>query len=118
MLLRCNAEFPGMVLLIVGAPLFNRDHEYLKLLKRTAAELGIAPKVRILGARSDIDAIMQALDVLVVNSRVEPFGLVILEAMASDTPVIATAVDGIPEYTTTRKWLSCPHKISGVGEAS
>ena len=91
------AEFPGMVLLIVGAPLFNRDHEYLKLLKRTAAELGIAPKVRILGARSDIDAIMQALDILVVNSRVEPFGLVILEAMVSDTPVIATAVDGIPE---------------------
>ena len=91
------AEFPGMVLLIVGAPLFNDDHEYLKLIKRTAAQLGISPKLRILGPRNDVDTIMQALDILVVNSRVEPFGLVLLEAMACNTPVLATAVDGIPE---------------------
>ncbi len=32
-----------------------------------------------------------------MNSRVEPFGLVILEAMACNTPVIAASVDGIPE---------------------
>ncbi len=91
------AEFPNMVLLIAGAPLFNRDHEYLKLLKQTATELGITNKVRLLGARNDIDTVMHALDLLVVNSRVEPFGLVILEAMACDTPVMAAGVDGIPE---------------------
>ncbi len=48
-----------MVLLIAGAPLFNGDHEYLKLLKRTASDLGIANKVRLLGPRNDIDTIMQ-----------------------------------------------------------
>lgn len=93
-------EVPNSVLLIVGAPMFNRDHEYLDLLKRTTAELGIANKVRTLGARSDIGMIMQALDLLVVNSSAEPFGLVLLEAMACGTPVLATAVDGIPEIIT------------------
>ena len=91
------SDFPNSVLLVVGAPLFNRDHEYLELLKRASAELGIGNKVRMLGARSDIGAIMQALDLLVVNSSAEPFGLVILEAMVCGTPVLATAVDGIPE---------------------
>ena len=94
---RALADFPNMVLLITGAPLFNRDHEYLKELKQTAADLGIANKVRWLGPRNDIDTIMQAQDVLIVNSSVEPFGLVILEAMACGTPVIAASVDGIPE---------------------
>jgi glycosyltransferase involved in cell wall biosynthesis len=90
-------EVPDTVLLVVGAPLFNRDEEYREQLKRTASELGIEQKVRMLGARNDIGAIMQALDVLIVNSSVEPFGLVVLEAMASGTPVLAAAVDGIPE---------------------
>ena len=90
-------ETPHAVLLVAGAPLFNRDHEYLALLKRCTSELGINNKVRMLGARDDIDVIMQSLDLLVVNSIAEPFGLVILEAMACGTPVLAAAVDGIPE---------------------
>jgi glycosyltransferase involved in cell wall biosynthesis len=94
------AQVPNSVLLIVGAPMFNRDDEYLELLKQTTAELGIENKVRMLGARSDIGTVMQALDLLVVNSSAEPFGLVILEAMACGTPVLATAVDGIPEIIT------------------
>ncbi len=90
-------EIADAELLIVGAPLFNRDHEYLEAMEQTADELGVRDRVHILGARTDVGAIMQSLDVLVVNSRAEPFGLVILEAMASGTPVIAAAVDGIPE---------------------
>jgi glycosyltransferase involved in cell wall biosynthesis len=91
------ASVPEMVLLIVGAPLFNRDQDYQKLLRKTVSDLGIADRVRMLGSRSDIGRIMQALDLLVVNSTAEPFGLVILEAMACGTPVAAAAVDGIPE---------------------
>jgi glycosyltransferase involved in cell wall biosynthesis len=100
-------EIPHTVLLVAGTALFNRDHEYLEAIERTAVERSIRDKVRMLGARSDIGAIMQALDVLVVNSHVEPFGLVILEAMACGTPVLAAAVDGIPEIIEHDKngWL-------------
>jgi glycosyltransferase involved in cell wall biosynthesis len=101
---------PHSVLLIVGAPLFNRDHEYLELIKRTISELGVATNVRILGPRSDVPTIMQSLDLLVVNSVAEPFGLVIPEAMACGAPVLATAVDGIPEIVTHGEtgWLVQP----------
>lgn len=49
------------------------------------------------GARDDVDKIMPAADVLVLPSVSESFGIVILEAMASGKPVVATNVGGIPE---------------------
>lgn len=112
-------QIPQAVLLLAGAPLFNRDHEYLAAVERTAEELGIRDRVRILGARTDISAIMQSLDVLVVNSKVEPFGLVILEAMASGAPVIATEVDGIPEIIEHAQngWLVPPRQEGLLTEA-
>ena len=112
-------EFPNMVLLIAGAPLFNRDHEYLKLLRTTAKELGIASKTRLLGARDDIGTVMQSLDLLVVNSRVEPFGLVIPEAMVCNAPVLAAAVDGIPEIIQHREngWLVPAQNTEALTEA-
>ncbi len=94
---RVVRESPKAALLIVGAPLFNRDHEYEQLLKDTARKLGISERVHLLGARNDVAAVMQALDLLVINSTAEPFGLVALEAMASGTPVLAAACDGLPE---------------------
>lgn len=90
-------ESPSALLLVAGAPLFNRDHEYEQLLKDTSSQLGIGDRVRLLGARNDVGAIMQALDLLVINSSAEPFGLVALEAMASGTPVVAAACDGLAE---------------------
>jgi glycosyltransferase involved in cell wall biosynthesis len=41
--------------------------------------------------------LLQALDVLVVNSHQEPFALTVLEGLASGTAVLATAVGGTPE---------------------
>jgi len=94
---RVLGENPKAALLVVGAPLFNHDQEYEQRLKDTARELGISEHVRFLGARSDVAAVMQSLDLLVVNSAAEPFGLVALEAMACGTPVVAAACDGLAE---------------------
>lgn len=100
-------DLPRAMLLIVGAPLFNRDDEYLALLNQSAAEMGVAQNVRVLGSRLDVAAIMQALDLLVINSSAEPFGLVALEAMACGTPVLATATGGLTEIIEHAKngWL-------------
>jgi glycosyltransferase involved in cell wall biosynthesis len=92
-----QAEVTRAKLLIVGAALFNRDSDYALRLEQEAKARGVADRVKLLGSRSDISAIMRELDLLVVNSSAEPFGLVILEAMACGTPVLAAAVDGIPE---------------------
>ena len=92
-----SREFPDTVLLIVGEPLFNRDAEYAKSLANAARSAGVADRILFLGQREDMPAIMRALDLLVVNSRTEPFGLTVIEAMASGVPVLATAVDGIKE---------------------
>lgn len=100
-------KVPRAVLVIAGAAIFNRDGEYEELLRSIALRLGISHRVRMLGARQDVPEVMRALDLLVVNSRREPFGLVACEAMAVGTPVLATACDGLPEIIDHRRngWL-------------
>lgn len=100
-------EIPEAVLLIVGQPIFNRDAEYAACLVRAAHASNMSAQIRLLGAREDVPALMRAFDLLVVNSRSEPFGLTIVEAMLSGTPVLAAAVDGIPEIVRHREngWL-------------
>lgn len=55
------------------------------------------------GLRSDVARLMSALDVFVLSTHCEGFPLVILEAMGCGKPVIATAVDGIPEIVQDGK---------------
>jgi len=58
---------------------------------------GLNGRVKFLGLRDDVPALMAAFDVLVVPSLNEGMGRVILEAGAAGTPVVATRVGGIPE---------------------
>jgi glycosyltransferase involved in cell wall biosynthesis len=84
-------------LAIVGAPIFNDDHRYEAKLKQRAKSLGLESRIHFTGARGDVPAILRAADLFVLYAIAEPFGLAILEAMSSGTPVIATEVGGIPE---------------------
>lgn len=67
------------------------------VLEALAQDLGIAAFVRFLGHRSDIPDLMRQLHLLVVPSQFEPFGRVVIEAMACGRPVIASRDGGIPE---------------------
>jgi glycosyltransferase involved in cell wall biosynthesis len=91
---------PEATLLVVGEPIYGPDGAYLEALKRESERLGLRGQVRFLGHRKDVAGILQALDLLVLNSSSEPFAVVLLEALASGTPVLATAVDGVPELIT------------------
>lgn len=54
-------------------------------------------RVRVLGPRDDVPALMAAADVVCVPSRQEAFGNVVLEAMASGTPVVTSRLVGAAE---------------------
>ncbi|MGZ8219136.1 glycosyltransferase family 4 protein [Methylomagnum sp.] len=54
-------------------------------------------RVRLLGERGDIPALLDAADLLAHPARFEGMPLVILEAMAKGLPIIASGVSGIPE---------------------
>lgn len=53
--------------------------------------------IRFLGAREDIPDVLNALDVFVMPSRAEAFGIAAVEAMACELPVVASAVGGLRE---------------------
>jgi glycosyltransferase involved in cell wall biosynthesis len=62
-----------------------------------AAKLGVEPRVRFLGAVRDMRAFYRTIDCLVHPPITEAFGLVTIEAAAHGCPVIAAAIDGLPE---------------------
>lgn len=67
-------------------------------LEGLALELGIADRVVFTGARSDVPAVLAAMDVFVLSSfTIECFPMALLEAMASSRPAVCTAVGGVPE---------------------
>lgn len=61
------------------------------------AALADAPRVHWLGFRSDVPAIMQALDIFVLPSRFEGFGLVLVEAMTASVACITYDSSNMPE---------------------
>jgi glycosyltransferase involved in cell wall biosynthesis len=65
--------------------------------ERAAEALGVASCCRFLGERSDVPALLAAMDVVLLTSVSEGFPFVVLEAMAMERPVVATAVNGVPE---------------------
>jgi N-acetyl-alpha-D-glucosaminyl L-malate synthase BshA len=58
---------------------------------------GVAEDVVFVGKQNDMSQFLAVSDVLLLPSELESFGLVALEAMACEVPVIATRVGGIPE---------------------
>ena len=104
---RTQKQMPSSTLLVAGAPIFNQDDAYLEKLKQTARNSGIENRVKFLGSRNDVAAIMQSLDLLVINSSSEALVLVAIEAMACGTPIIATDVGGTVEIIEhkTNGWI-------------
>ena len=87
----CVRTRPDVDLLLVGDGALRADLEQL------SAELGLRDRVRFLGVRDDVAAILGAVDVFALTSLSEAASLTLLEAMASELPVVVTAVGGNPE---------------------
>lgn len=81
---------------VVGTPF--PGYEWFEAdLRRSASELGIADHVTFAGYRDDIPACHARADIVLVPSRVEPFGNVAVEALAAARPLVASRVGGLRE---------------------
>lgn len=82
-------DLPHAELWIVG------EGSLLPRLEALARELKVTDRVRFLGFRTDIPAVLQAVDIVVQASHREGLGNTLLEAMAARRPIVASNVGGI-----------------------
>ena len=95
LLVSALAEIAGVVpdahVLLIG------DGEERAALESHAAALGVAARLHITGATTEVIDALAAADVLAAPSRNEGMGRVLVEAMALGLPVVGTTVGGIPD---------------------
>ena len=84
----------GAVFLLVGDGPLRKKYEQM------ADELGLKERVRFLGKRNDVPAILSSLDIAVLSSTSEGLPNVILESMAAGRPVVATDAGGSSELVS------------------
>lgn len=103
---------------IVG-PEMPGHEDYARRLPQLAKENGVA--VEFMGRRENVAELMRGFDLFVLPSTwPDPFPGVVLEAITSDTPVVATAVGGVPEMlppgtAAQPAWL-CPHTPQALSQ--
>lgn len=81
---------PSRLLLVGDGPEMIR-------VEREVLRLGLEGKVQFLGKQESVQEILQMVDVFLLPSEQESFGLVALEAMACGVPVVASRVGGLSE---------------------
>lgn len=84
------------VVWIGGGPLQAR-------MQRLAARHGLAERFRLLGERADVGVLLPAFDIFAMPSRYEGLPCAVVEAMECGVPVVATAVNAVPEVVIAGK---------------
>lgn len=110
-LVRAMARVDPGFLLIVGAG------EEERALAEEASNVGVADRVRLAGWRPDVRRVLAACDVFCLPSRWEGFGLVLLEAMREERPIVATSVGAIPEVLDAVGYVVPPGDVAGLADA-
>jgi len=103
---------PCRLLLAGDGPEMNR-------VEREVLKLGLEGKVQFLGMQESVQEILQMVDVFLLPSEQESFGLVALEAMACGVPVICSRVGGLPEVVQHGKtgYLAEVGDVQGMSES-
>ncbi len=95
--LKSLARLENVRAVIVGGALFGEEN-YEASLKELAKDLGIEDRVTFAGHVTDVAKVMASCDIVAhCSTSPEPFGLVIVEAMLSRIPVVATNAGGAKE---------------------
>ncbi len=88
-------RIPGLRLVVVGPAEAPEELAYRSQLLQLASELGIADRLTWAGARRDMPRVMKALDLFVLCSRYEGFGIVVAEAMSAGVSAVISK-EGAP----------------------
>ena len=112
-----SADYPQVHFMLVGDDLVN-DGAYRRGLEALTAELGISDRTHFIGFVSNVQEVLEAMDILVLASLQDPFPRVVLEGMAKQKPVIGTAVGGIVESIADQEtgFLVPPASAEGLAE--
>ncbi|HKV75084.1 MAG TPA: glycosyltransferase [Gemmatimonadales bacterium] len=87
-------------------------------LRSLAASRGVAERIQWAGEVEGAGALFPAFDCFVLSSRTEGTPIVLFEAMAAGTPIVAAAVGGVPDViTTTEGWLAPPGDAASLAGA-
>ncbi len=103
-----------------GARLFiEGEGPRREALERQVQDLGLAERVRFLGARDDLPALMEAADVFALTSVREGLSIPLLEAMRAGCPAVATRIGGTPEAIADGEtgWLVPPNDPAATADA-
>jgi len=105
-------RLPDAKLVIIG------DGGLRDELNKEVEQLGLSGKVVMVGHVESAYQLMSALDVFVLPSLEEGFGLVLLEAMVAKLPIIASKVGGIPDVVgDSLGMLVEPADVGGLAQA-
>lgn len=94
---RAAAAVPRLHMLLVGDGPLRGDIATL------VAELGVADRVRFAGHSNDVPVALRSLDIFVLASKFEPYGVALLEAKAAGTAIVGTRVNEVPEILSEEK---------------
>ena len=97
----------------------RRDPAYVGRVRGLIERRGLGDRVRLTGPRTgaDLAADYAAADLVVLPSLAEPYGMVVTEALARGLPVLASAVDGIPDTLGRAPDGSVPGILVSPGDA-
>jgi glycosyltransferase involved in cell wall biosynthesis len=85
-----------------GSGVRHDNHGFLESLRGLVRELGVGDAVHFLGQRDDVPEILRELDISLLPSWEEPFGLAVVESMAMGVPPLMTSVGAGPELVEDR----------------
>ena len=108
---------PGVVFVMVGDTTLESGGLEEET-RREADRLGV--RILFTGFRPDAPRVASTFDVYVVPSRYEGLGRALTEAMASGRPVVATAVNGVPDLVEpgVTGLLAAPGDVAALAEAT
>jgi len=95
-------KMPSVKFVIVGIELVGKD-PYRHYLETLSGKSAVDDILKFMGRREDIPIVLSSLDTVVFPSLIDPFGRVIIEAMACAKPVVAFSSGGAPEIIEDAK---------------